>query len=76
MENKPVAVLFKGRKALIMTDRDQEKAKGYVSSKLNFDPFRIRAATDRLSIAKELGILSMYLHMDESLLPRLDILPR
>jgi len=60
----------------MMPDRDQEKARGYVSSKLNFDPFRIRVATDRLLIAKERGILSMYLHMDGSLLPRLDIIPR
>jgi hypothetical protein len=60
MENKPVAVLFKGRKAHMMADMDQEKAKWYVSSKLNLDPSGIRTASDGLSIAKGLGLLQRY----------------
>jgi hypothetical protein len=60
MENKPVAVLFEGRKAHMMADMDQEKAKWYVSSKLNLDPSGIRTASDGLSIAKGLGLLQRY----------------
>jgi len=60
IENKPVAVLFEGRKAHMMADMDQEKAKWYVCSKLNLDPPGIRTASDGPSIAKGLGLLQRY----------------
>lgn len=76
VEDKPVAVLFEGRKAHIMAGMDQGKAKWYVSSKLNLDPPGIRAASDGLSIAKELGLLQRYPHMRGFLPPKLGLPPR
>jgi endonuclease III len=76
VENKPVAVLFEGRKAHIMADMDQGKAKWYVSSKLNLDPSGIRATSDGLSIAKELGLLQRYPHIRGFLPPKLGLPPR
>ena len=73
---EPIAVLFRGKKAVVITRMDQEEAKNLVMCKLNLDVSGIKAMEDGFSVANKLGLLNKYPHLRGFLPPKLGDPPK
>jgi len=76
VEGELIAIYFRKDGAIIDTRMSREEAEEYVKLKLNLDSYGIRAMGDGLQVARELGLLGRYPHIEGFIPPRLGDPPR
>jgi len=71
VKDEVIVTHFKGNVAYIETNLSARKAISYVVSKLNIDSYGLKSMHKGLSIAKEIGLLNKYPHIDGFIPPKL-----
>lgn len=76
VKDEVIAIRFKKDTAYIEASLSAQKAIDYVISKLNIDSYGLRTMQQGLDIAKEIGLLSKYPHIQGFIPPKLSDPPR
>jgi len=71
VKDDAIVTHFKGNVAYIETNLSARKAISYVVSKLNIDSYGLKSMHKGLGIAKEIGLLNKYPHIDGFIPPKL-----